>query len=119
MYFKDVLTTFYIRTIDRNLSIETSRTEKGRVQNVRTVRCSNNDDTFFGPKTIHLNEQLVEGLFTFIMTSTQSSTPLTSHGINIIDEYDTWSDFLGILYYITDDRCIDTYHYLTDILTTK
>src|SRR5699024_6534575 len=108
MYFKDLLTTFYIRTIDRNLSIETSRTEKGRVQNVRTVLCSNNDDTFVDSKTIHLNEQLVEGLFSFIMTSTQSSTPLTSHGINLIDEYDTWCVFLGVLKLITDTRCTDT-----------
>ena len=60
MYFKYRFTALHIWTVNRNLTVKTARTQKGRIQNIRAVRCCNDNNAFVRSKAVHLNEQLVE-----------------------------------------------------------
>ncbi len=85
-----------IRSANDDAPVKTARTEKGRVQDIRTVGGGQGNDTFIGTETIHLHEELVQGLFPFIMSPTQSASALTAYGIDFIDEYDTGGILLGL-----------------------
>ncbi|KAL2468429.1 40S ribosomal protein S25 [Forsythia ovata] len=53
-------------------------------------------------KTIHFRQKLVEGLFIFIVSTTNSSSPLTPNIIDLINKYNAGSILLGLLEKITD-----------------
>src|SRR5699024_11949417 len=82
--------SLYVWLINRNLSIKTTRTKEGRIQNIWAVSCGNHNDAFIPINTVHFNKQLVQGLFTFIMSATKSSATLTSNSINPINTSNTW-----------------------------
>ena len=69
---EDLLSALYIRSVDRYLSIETSRTKDSLVQNIHSVCSCKNDDSLIYTKTIHLDKQLVESLLTLVMTATKT-----------------------------------------------
>ncbi len=72
---KNVHTTLAIGPVDKNLTIEPSSTQKGRVKNFRAVRCGKDDDPGAGIKTIHLREQLVESLLLLVVTRSRKIDP--------------------------------------------
>jgi maleate cis-trans isomerase len=47
-------------------------------------------------KTIHLCEQLVDGLLALVVATTQAGTTLATHSINLIDEDDAGGLGLGL-----------------------
>ena len=67
---QDLKTTGIIRPIDSDLTIETTWAHQCSIKNVRTVRGSNNDDAGVALKTIHLRQELVQGLFPFVVATT-------------------------------------------------
>ena len=76
MDFEDGPTAAQIGTVDGNLPVKTAGTKEGRVEDIRTVRRSNGDDAFIGTETIHFNQQLIQRLFAFIMTASETGTAL-------------------------------------------
>ena len=56
MYGKDFDTPINIRARHNYLTVETARTQQGRVKNVRTVGRGNDDDAFIGFKTVHFDQ---------------------------------------------------------------
>ena len=89
MDFEDGPTAAQIGTVDGNLPVKTAGTKEGRVEDIRMVRRSNGDDAFIGTETIHFNQQLIQRLFAFIMTASETGTALAADGIDFVDEYDT------------------------------
>ncbi len=83
---EDRLSALDIGKIDIDLSVKTTGTKQRTVENVRTVGCRHDNDTFIGFKTVHLNENLVESLFTLVVTATKACPSLTSDSINFVDE---------------------------------
>lgn len=59
MYFQNFLASLHIRTVYRNLTVKSSRSQQGRIQYVRTVGRGYDDNALIGPKSIHFNKQLV------------------------------------------------------------
>ena len=56
MYLQDFGTSLDIRTVYYNLAVETAGTQQRRVQNIRTVGCSNHNDAFVSTEAVHLNQ---------------------------------------------------------------
>ena len=79
-----------IRTGDDYLAVKTARAEQCRIKNVRAVCCGDQDNPFIGFKTIHLHQQLVEGLLPLIMPSSHAGTTVTADRIDFINENDAW-----------------------------
>mmetsp|Transcript_3657 Transcript_3657/g.4370 ORF Transcript_3657/g.4370 Transcript_3657/m.4370 type:complete len:502 (-) Transcript_3657:409-1914(-) len=114
---KDTGTALEIRKVDSDLTIETSRTEKSLIKNVDTVSGGNGDNSGVSIETIHLNKDLVDSLFTFIVTTGETSTTLTTDGINLINEDNTGSILLGLSEDITDTGGTHTNEHLYEFRT--
>ena len=89
MNFQDRFTTAHIWTIQHNTAVKAAGAEQGWIKNIRAVGSSHDDDIGIGIKTIHLDQHLVQCLFTFVMTSAKSSTALAANCINFIHKDDT------------------------------
>ena len=70
MHFQNLFATANVRQTYHNLTVKAAWTQQRRVKNVRAVGCRDNDDTFVTLEAVHLNQHLVQGLFTFIVTAT-------------------------------------------------
>src|SRR5450830_1486579 len=73
VYLEDLLPSLGIRQVDDNTPIEATRTQQSRVQNVRPVRGRKDDNTLVRVKTVHLDEQLVQGLLTFVVAAADAA----------------------------------------------
>ena len=117
MNFQDLLTTANIWQANHNLTVETARTQQGWVENVRTVSRSDNDDTFVTFKTIHLNQHLVQSLFTFIVTTAQACAALAAYGVDFIDKDDARRRFLRLFEHVTNTGCTHTDEHFYEVRT--
>ena len=79
---EDCQTSAKVRRSYNHAAVKTARTQERRIKDIRTVRSGDRDDAFIGTETIHFDEQLVQRLFAFIMSATQSASALTADGID-------------------------------------
>ncbi|MNM25767.1 hypothetical protein D3C81_362210 [compost metagenome] len=100
MHLQDLFTATHVRQTHHDLTVETAWTQQRRVKHVRTVGRSDDDNAFVAFKAVHLNQHLVQRLFTFIMTATQTGATLTTDGVDFIDEDDARCRFLRLLEHI-------------------
>ena len=68
-------------------------------------------------KTVHLNQQLVQGLFALVIPAAQTSTTMTPDSVNFIDEDDARRVLLGILEHVADASRTDADEHLDKIRT--
>jgi len=118
MYPQNAFSTLDIRCRNHNLAVKSAGSQKCRIQNIRPVGCRNQDNSFIGFKTIHLHQQLIQGLFPFIMPTTQAGTTMTTHGINFINKNQARSIFLALVKEIAHSGCPDTHKHFDKIGTT-
>ena len=69
MDVQDLFAALHIRGIDNDLTIEAARAKQGRVKNVGTVGCGNENNGIVGLEAVHFNEQLIQGLLAFIVAT--------------------------------------------------
>ena len=112
MHAQDLLAALHIRTVDRDLTVKTTGTQQCRIQDVRTVGRSDQDDRLALLKTVHLDQQLVERLLALVVTAAQASSALTSHSIDLIDEDDRRGLGLGLLKEVTHTAGADAHEHL-------
>ena len=91
MDLQNFQTTPDIGVRNHHLTIKTTRAQEGRVENIGTVGRGNQNDAFIRLETIHLNQQLVKGLLTFIVATAKTGTAMATDRINFIDKDDTGS----------------------------
>ena len=107
MYFKDRDTALQVRSIHDDTSVETSRTKKCRIKNLRPVRCRQDQESFGRVKTVHLSKQLIQSLLSFIIPAKSAAVTCLSDCIDLIYEDDAGSIFLGFVKKIADTACTD------------
>jgi glutamine cyclotransferase len=78
------------------VTIETSRPEQGRIQDFRTVGGGHEDDAGPGVEAVHLDEELVEGLFPFVMATGNTDAAGLAQGVKLVDEDDAGGLLLGL-----------------------
>ncbi len=88
MDFQDQFAIFEGREIDGHLTVESSWSQERLVEDIRTVGRSHDDHIGLIVESIHLREDLVECLFSLIMSATDSWRTLLPYRIDLIDEYD-------------------------------
>ena len=86
MDFKNRFASLNVRCTHYDLAVETSGSEKSRVKDIRAVGCRHNDDSGVVAETVHLNKELVKGLFAFIMSAAETCASVTADCVDFIDE---------------------------------
>ena len=117
MHFDDLFTSLDIRQSDDDLSVKSARSEQRRVQNVRTVGRRQNDDAGILREAVHFNQQLIERLFSFIMTAADARTALAADRIDLIDKDNTRRILFGLVEQVSDSGRTDTDEHFHEIGT--
>ena len=100
MHFQYLLTTTDIRQANNHLTVKAAGAQQGRIQHVGTVGCRNNDNAFIALKTVHFNQQLVQGLLALVMTTAETRAAMATHRVNFVNEDNTGRLFLGLLEHV-------------------
>ena len=90
MNLQDLFTALEVRQFYRHTAVEPAGTQQRRVQSLRTVGGSQNDDAGIVLEAVHFGEQLVEGLFPLVVAAELSVT-LFADGVDLIDKDDAGS----------------------------
>jgi hypothetical protein len=69
MDLEDGLPSSNVGDRDHHLAVEAARPEEGRIQDVRAVGGGDEDYPFIGLKAVHLDQELVQGLFPLIVAA--------------------------------------------------
>ena len=117
MNLEDFLSALDVGNVDVDLSVESARTHKSRIENVRTVGRRHDDNRAACFETVHLNEELIEGLFSFVVAAAQARASLTSDRVDFVDEDDARHVLLRLLEQISDARCAHAYEHLNEVRT--
>ena len=117
MHLQNLFTTFDVWVAHSDLTVKTTRAQQRRVQHVLTVSRRDDDHTFIGFKTVHLNQQLVQCLLALVIATAHANTTGTAHSIDLIDKHDARSVLFGLLKHVTDTGCPHTNKHLNKVRT--
>ena len=117
MYLDDGFSSLDVRKTYHDLTVESARSQKCRVQNVRSVGGSDDDDAGVLLESVHLNQELVQGLLSLVVAAADTGTSLTSHCVDLVDEYDTGCVLLGVVEKVSDTGSSHTYEHLNEVRT--
>src|SRR5581483_8484191 len=117
MHLEDLRAAFDVRTIDDDLPVETARTQQRRVQYVRTVRGSDENNAGILIEAVHFDEQLVERLLALVVAAAQACAALAAHGINFIDEDDARCGFFRLVEQVSHARCAHADKHFNEVRT--
>ncbi|EKD52410.1 MAG: hypothetical protein ACD_62C00034G0002 [uncultured bacterium] len=98
-----------------NAAIETTWPEQSGIQHVGPVGGRNDDHPFVGFKTIHLDQQLIEGLLALIVTTTQTGTAVTTDSVDLIHKNDTGGIFFALFKEVSHARSPHPHKHLNKI----
>ena len=93
---EDGLASVKVRPGHHDLAVKASRPKQGRVEDVRAIGGGQHDDPGVRLKTVHLRQELVQGLLTFVVSAPEARPSLPSHRIDLIDEDDARGIGLGL-----------------------
>jgi len=85
---EDLRPALAVRPIDDDLAVEAARAQQRRVEDVRPVGCCDQDDVVLHLEAVHLDEQLVERLLTFVVATTHTGATMATDGVDLVDEDD-------------------------------
>ena len=117
MHLQDRLTAFQIGCGHAYLTVESTRAQQGGVKHVGTVGRGDDDEVSVVVETIHLHEQLIQRLLTFVMATTHAGATLATHGIDFVDEDNGGSVLLGLVKQVTHAGGTESDEHLDEVGT--
>src|SRR5438874_8117066 len=114
---QNFLAPFHVGKIDGDLAIETAWAKQGRIENIRPVSGSDDNDAFLGIESIHLDEQGIQGLFALIVAASDAMAAMTTDRVNFVDENNAGRRFLALLKHVANPAGADADKHLDEIGT--
>ena len=93
---EDILTAFQVGQLNGHAPVESSRPGQGRIQGFRPVGGCQDHNAQILFKAVHLRQQLVQGLLSFIIAAEIAGVTLFADGVDLINKYDTGRFLLGL-----------------------
>src|SRR5690606_26162134 len=84
--FQDTFAAANVRIRHDDLAVKSAGTKQRRIEHVRTVRRSHQNDAVVRFETVHFDQKLVERLFAFIVTAAESCSAVTPDGIDLVNK---------------------------------
>ena len=100
---EDGLASLEIRVADRDLTVEPSRPQQRRIEDVRTVGGGNHHDAAVRLEAVHLDQQLVERLLALFVAE-RAAAAAAADGVELVDEHDARGMAAGIAEEAADAR---------------
>ena len=86
-----------VRTADYHATVKSSRTQQRRIEHVRPVGGSHQNDALVGLEAIHLNQQLIQSLLALIVSAAKSGAPVTPYRIDFVNKNNAGGILLALL----------------------
>lgn len=104
-----------IGPVEEDMPVESSRSQKRRIENIGAIGCGHDNDMGALLEAIHLREDLIERLLALVMTSAKAcSSTLSPDRINLIDEDDAGGIALGACEEVTHAACANSDKHLDE-----
>ena len=110
-------TTLDVRTVNNNPTIETPGAQKSRIENVRTVRRCDQNDTIVRLEAVHLHEKLIQSLLTLVVPPAKARAAMAPYSINLVDKNDAWSILLPLFEQVADAACANPDEHFHEVRT--
>ena len=110
-------TAIDIGAIDHDAAIESTGSQQGGIEYIRAVGRRDQNNSFVGFESVHLDKQLVQGLLSFVMPTTHPGAAVASDGVDFVDEDDAGGLLLALQEEITDPRGADADEHFDEIGT--
>src|SRR5882672_11819226 len=88
MDLQDLDSPLLIGPIDENLAIETPGAQQRRIEDLRPVGGTEDDDSGRRVEAVHLHEKLIQGLLLFVVPADGISTARAAERVQLVDEDD-------------------------------
>lgn len=95
MYAQNGFASCSVRAFYHDLTVEASWAQKSRVKHIWAVGGCQHHNGFMRVKAVHLDQNLIKGLFAFVVAPSQSSAALATDRVEFIDEDDARGAFPG------------------------
>ena len=106
-----------VGTIDDDATIEAAGAEESGIENVGAVGRGDEDDAVVGLEAVHLDEELVEGLLTLVVSAAEACAAVTTDCVDLVDEDDAGSVLLALLEEVANAACADADEHLDEVRT--
>ena len=107
VYVQDLPAALDVRIVYGDPAVEAAGTQQRRIENVRPVGRSHDDDALAVCEAVHLNKELVERLLPLVVSAAEACAALTADGVDLVDEDDRRCAALRGLEHIADAACAD------------
>src|SRR5665213_1696247 len=94
-----------VGAVEDHVTVETSWPKQGRVEDIWPVGGCDDDHMRIRVETVHLDQQLIEGLFPFIVPAAQAGASLSPDRIDLVNEDDAGAGLLGLVEQVAHARC--------------
>ena len=102
MDFQDRFAASNVRTVDKNMPVESTRSHQSGVECFGAVGCSQNDHTLVRSKSIHLHQKGIQGLVPFFTAAGRAMTSNLADGVQFVDENNRGRALTGLLEHIAN-----------------
>jgi hypothetical protein len=109
--------TLNVWAIENNLAVESAGTKQGRIENVRSIRGSNDDHVRAAIESVHLNQYLIQRLLTLVVTTAKSCAALATDRVDFVDEDDARRTLLCLVEEIANAARADANEHLNELRT--
>ena len=107
----------HVGFINDYLTVEASGAEQCFVENIRTIRSGDDDNSLVSREAVHFYKQLIQSLFAFVMTSADCRATLTTYRINLIDKDNARGILLSLREQVTNTRRAHAYEHFHEVRT--
>ena len=107
VHLEDLFAPAQIRQRHHDLAIEAARSQQRRIEHVRAIGRSDDDDAFVALETIHLDQQLVQRLLALIVTAAQAGAAMAADRVDLVDKDDARRMFFSLLEHVAHARGAD------------
>src|SRR5205807_2406837 len=111
---ENLLASLEVGRAHRHLAIEAAGTKERGIQNIRPVGGRDDDDALVLGEAIHLDEQLIEGLFPLLVAQ-RVAAATAAYRVELVDEHDAGGMTPRVLEQAADARRADAGVHLDEI----
>ena len=104
-----------VGTVDHDLAVEATRAQERRVEDVGAVGGRDHDDALVGLETVHLDQQLVEGLLALVVTAAQAGAAMAADRVDLVHEDDAGLVLLGLIEQVAHPAGADPDEHLDEV----
>src|SRR5207248_1522007 len=95
----------HVRSRHHYATVKASGAQQRGIKNIRAVSSSDQDHAVIRFKTVHLDQELVEGLFALVVSTTEAGAAMASDGVDLVDEDDARRVLLALLEEVAHAAC--------------